>query len=440
MYQVFCDQCGRPVSADAVRCPHCGHRFIPLSSAPVRPHLAVLKGDGPRLALGGLPRLRAWGLGMVSNVRGWMTGLFAAWFNLPFVVLMAGVGAFFGGLAGLFSGTFAGAAVLDRIDKFQQWILPLPVGPEQLLPTAAAQIGGVIGGILGAVNGAVKLAWMAFIWPWQILYAGDPMWPFAVAVGQVVTGLVIGALWTAGVVLVEPWWVQVAGARRLSRREAVLLDPIAAEVAGRLGLATLPVLLVNDTREPRVELGVRTVILGQGFLDQWGDDREAIAAVLAYELAHWRAGDPIAEVWSRGVALPLWLVHIIATKMIHASRWRPLQFLLRVLLWPVLWTVRYVVAPMRKRGIRESVYAADAAAAAAGYGLALRRVLALHRTTFDMGRTGWAQVMLASHPAAELRMERLEEGRRFALREDRLTQLLPGFERGSTVKRTRRDG
>src|SRR5262245_15476515 len=61
----------------------------------------------------------------------------------PFVVLMAGVGAVFGGLAGTVNGTIAGVGVTKRIDPLLTWVFPSPVKVKDLLPTTGAQIGGI---------------------------------------------------------------------------------------------------------------------------------------------------------------------------------------------------------------------------------------------------------------------------------------------------------
>src|SRR5262249_62296248 len=99
------------------------------------------------------------------------------------LVLRGGSGAVFGGLAGTVNGTVAGVGVTKRIDALLTWVFPLPVRVKDLLPTAGVQIGGITGGILGAVNGALKLAWMAFYWPWLALYPGGPDRPAAAAGG-----------------------------------------------------------------------------------------------------------------------------------------------------------------------------------------------------------------------------------------------------------------
>lgn len=459
----FCDQCGNPLSADMPRCPQCGAPVVtePVEAAPLawgaQPPLAAAPtlgvpppaqvstapvpartgpiapaiagqpipgsgdDDGPPPFVrwaedpfanwgASWPGGRAWVSAVAArNWLGTAAGIFAAWFNIPFVVLMGGVGALLGGVAGAASGTFLGSAVLGRINDLVKWVLPLPVTPEQLLPTAAAEIGGILGGLWGAVWGAVELAWLAFTFPWEELYAGDPMWPVAAAVGQVLTGLVVGGLYTALSVVAEPLRLRMMGARRPSRREREYLDPILEEAAHRLGLTGRPRLWMHDSRAVNASTGARAVLVYQGLLDEFGDDREALAGVLAHELVHWRDGDAIAAAWAKGTALPLYLLYVLAVKVLGAVRIRPLQFVLRVLLWSVLVTVEKFVIPVQAASWRASEYRADQGAIGAGYGPGLRRVLSRLRSSFEGGRDGWDIAVCATHPPTELRLERLEE-------------------------------
>lgn len=427
---MFCDQCGRPVPAGVPTCPHCGAILAP-----------AVAGPAPRNRLVDVPRgpgVRVWLRAMFGlNRRGTVAGIVAAWFQVPFVVLMAGVGAVFGGLAGTVNGTVAGVGVTKRIDALLTWVFPLPVKVKDLLPTTGAQIGGITGGILGAVNGALKLAWMAFAWPWEALYAGDPNWPAAVAIGQVVTALFVGWLYLGWRTWAEASRLRIAGTRRMSRREAEWLVPIMVEAAGRLGLNRLPRVLVDDRREPNAHAGIRHIVVNYGLLEQLSYDRDAVAGVIAHELVHWRDGDAIAMVWNRGVALPLYLLYELAVRILRSARSRPVQFTVRILLWPVLVTVHYGVIPIQAGSWQRAEYRADAVAAQAGYGPGLRQALTYIRHSFDGSRSGWDTAICATHPPNELRLERLEEpGRAYPLREDHpLARALPGWSGRSTVQK-----
>jgi Zn-dependent protease with chaperone function len=434
---MFCDQCGRPTGSGALMCPHCGAH---LASAPVvisAPATVVLQPPPGQVARG--PGARAWLRSTIGrNPTGTLAGIIGAWFGVPMVLLLGGVGAVVGGLAGVVSGTLIGTAMLDRIDTLLRYVLPLPVSAGDLLPTAAAQIGGIVGGILGAINGAFTLAVMTAAYPWKQLYAGDPMWPIAAAIGQVVTALVVGALYVWWSSATEAARLHIGGARRLSRREAEWLLPLLEEAGARLGLTRLPRLLVDDRREPNAAACIRHIVINYGLLEQLNFDREQIGGVLAHELVHWRDGDAVAMTWAKGVALPLYLAYELADRMLRAARIRPLQVIVRTLLWSVLVTVRYGVLPVQSRLWRRQEYRADAAAAAAGYGPGLRGALTYLRGSFDSGRAGWDRALLATHPANELRLEKLEQdqGRVYPLREDHpLTRALPGWTGDSTVRK-----
>lgn len=418
---MFCDQCGQQIPADAGTCPACGAQLVGTPGGDPR-------GPGLRVTLAAI---------LTRNRRGTAAAILGAWFNVPFVILLGALGALLGGIAGVVSGTIAGAGVLDRLNALLTYVLPLPVDVEYLLPTAAAQVGGILGGLLGMVSGAAKLGWLALAWPWQQLYAGDPMWPAAVALGQVVTAAVVGFLYVAAMAASEALRLRITGARPPSRREAEWLMPLFQEAGTQLGLTALPRLLVDDRREPNASAGIRHVVVNAGLLEQLNYDRDQFGAVLAHELAHWRAGDPIALAWSRGVALPLFLLYELADRLLRLSRSRPLHFVVRTLFWSVIVTVRYVVAPLQAANWRTAEFRADNAAAAAGYGPGLRAALTYIRHSFDGQRSGWDRTLLASHPATEQRLEQLETvGRRYALREDHpLTRALPGWTHRSSVEK-----
>lgn len=425
---MFCDQCGQHVDVDAAVCPHCGAQLA--GAAPALPPAA----DRPPAA----PTAAVWARALLGrNVAGTAVGIVCAWFGVPMIVLMSGVGAVVGGISGVASGTVLGTAVVDRVDVFLRWVLPLPVKAGELLPTAGAQVGGIVGGLLGAIHGAAKLGWMTAVYPWRALYAGDPSWPAAVALGQIVTALVVGALYVAWRTVSEAWRLRVTGARRLSRREAAWLLPLVDDAAAGLGLARLPRLLVDDDRAPQATAHIRHVVVTAGLLEQLHHDRPRVTAVLAHELAHWRGGDAVSMAWARGVALPLIVFYELVQRMMRVSRARPLQVVLRILFWAVLVTVDRIVLPAQAHVWRAAEYRADAAAAAAGYGPQLREVLGYFRATFDGARPGWDAAVLASHPPYELRMERLETpGRVHPLAEDHpLARSLPGWTAQSTVHR-----
>lgn len=407
---MFCDMCGQPLSAAAARCSRCGSTA---SSFP------VVLAERIRVRHVVLPPRRAWKAAFGGRqFPGVAASVVGAWFGVPFVLLLGALGALVGGISGAVSGTFVGEGVLDRLDRVLTWIIPLPVKPAELLPTAAAQIGGLFGGFLGAISGAVKLGWMAGVWPWQTMYEADPLLPWTIAVGNVITAIVCGWLfvgvWTVSERVLWHLW----GARRMSRREAVWLQPIVDEAAAGIGITRSPELMIYDGHRPAAFAGVRHIAVSRGMLRLMEHDREMIAATIAFQLAKWHHGDVIATLFARGVGLPLYLMHELAYRLVKHTPWRPLQWLLRMLLWSVLATVNYVVRPFHRRSIRQGIFDADDTVRQAGYARGWRRCLLVFQE-FEQGRDGWAQVMLALVPPLELRLERLEEpGRHYHLSED----------------------
>lgn len=405
---VFCDECGTAL-AGADTCSSCGTTVTALPRSHHRDRLT-------RAAHSGTRRLRAIAR---HNRLGSIAGLFAAWFNIPLVLLMGAAGAFFGGVVGLFSGGLGGPGALDRFGALFGLLVPMPVDIQDLLPTAAVQIGGIIGALIGIVTGAFHMAWLTFAGFWGLLYEGDPLWPLIVMFGQVATAVFVGALYTFYSSRTEAWRLRLAGGRRPSRREAAWLLPMMRRAAHRMGMRDLPTLVIDDRRTPNATAGVHHIVVNTGLLEFLAYDRDAVAGVLAHELAHWHRGDAAVMAWGKGLAFPLYLAHIFTTKVQEAAQWGPLRILLWIVLWSVSVTMRGLVVPLHARYWRECEYAADAAAARAGYADGLHHALGALRRTFDGARDGWDRTMLATHPPTELRLERLERaGRSYPLVQD----------------------
>ena len=409
---VFCDECGRKLMAEAGRCFACGTKVTTPPRFSYRHQLIHVTNDRFR-------RLRAI---VRLNRLGSLAGLFAAWFNVPLVLLMGAVGAFFGGVVGLFAGGVGGPGALNRFGALFDLVVPMPVDLQDLLPTAAIQIGGIIGAMLGAIAGSVSLAWLTFSSFWTLLHAGDPMWPVIVVSGQVVTAVFVATLYTVYASRFESVHLQLAGGRPPSRREAAWLEPMMRQAARRMGITGLPTLLIDDRCTPNAFAGIHHIVVSTGLLKYLSYDRNAVAGVLAHELAHWHRGDATAMTWSKGLALPLYLAVIFTVKVGRATRWGPLRIVLWLVLWSVSATMRWLVVPLNARYWRECEFAADAEAARAGYADGLHQALTTIGRGFDGARDGWDQVMFASHPPIELRLERLERpGRSYPLVQDAST-------------------
>lgn len=394
---MYCDQCGTQLETTVDPCSRCGN--APLASLPAR-------GKAHRMhqwAQSHVPEHRLGYWLLVVPWRSWfgtLVGLFAAWFNLPFIIFMAGLGAVIGGLGG----TIAGPGGISRLYALLTWVLPLPVQVEDLLPSAALQVGGLVGGILGAGTGAAQMAWTTWYEFWNMLYQIDPSRPASIALGQIVTAVVVALGYTSYSVLLEGWRLRVAGVRPPSRREAELLAPLVQQAAARMGCRSVPLLRIDDDRRPNARAGARHLVVNRGLLEYLRYDESALAGAIAHEVAHYKHGDAITTAWSKGIALPLYLVHELATR----AQGRRLSLLVIIVLWSVTVTVNFVVMPAHAAGARRRERAADNAAKAAGYGEGLYRALSMLGHGFDGARSGWERSILNSHPATELRLNRLE--------------------------------
>ena len=136
-------------------------------------------------------------------------------------------------------------------------------------------------------------------------------------------------------------------------------------------------------------------------------DDAAIAAILAHELNHWQTGDVVGLTMIKACFFPFVLIT-------NAITWIRLRSEIAgiigwTFLWPIWISSRFVVTPLAATASRRAEFEADARAASLGdkYRLGLRRAL----TTLQMWerpRTGWEEVMAATHPPTETRLERLE--------------------------------
>ncbi len=397
----FCDQCGHAITQDDLACATCGADLLTQTIAQ-RSQRRRWWVPIPMAAM------RRWVMGAAHrNIAGSIVGLICAWFNAPLVVFLSVIGGVLGALVGVAAGGIAGDGVADRVGTIATLIFPLPVRVDDLLPSAALQIGGIIGGALGLATGAGMTAWLAITEFWSVLHAGDPAWPAMVAVGQIATACFLAGAYTTYSRLSEGWRLRLAGARRPSRREAAWLVPLVRQCAVDLGDERPPRLLMDDSREPSASAGIDHIVITRGLIDLLGHDEAALTGVIAHEVGHHRAGDGAVMAWSRGIALPLYGLYRLAVA--GAQRGGPLRVLTTTLLWSVMVTVRGIVIPAQARHWRAAEYAADAAAHQGGHGPGLHRALSVLRAGFDGARTGWDQTILATHPPLELRLERLEE-------------------------------
>ena len=406
---MYCKHCGVGLPAGARFCARCGTEVdlarLELASRQAAKITARFPGSGWMARGPGV--LAVLGAVFLRNKRGTLVGILGAWFNIPLAVMLGAVGGVVGAVTGAISGSYVGTGTVSRLNTLLRFF-GLPFRAEDLLPTAGAQIGGIVGAIVGGMNGAWSIGWTTLVWPWRLLYDSDPIWPYGVAISQVVVAIVVGLLYVAVVAIAEPLILRATGCRRMSTREAEWVMPMVFEAAARLGLSSVPRVVIDDRDEPRAGAAIRHIVITRGLIDKLDYHRLEVAAVIAHELAHWRNGDSVARSWSKGVALPLVLLYNLGEWLLRKPRLWLFFFALRLLFWAVRVTARVLVLPVQRATWRNAEYAADAAAAEAGYGHTLRRALILLHEDFDQVRSGWDRAILATHPPVELRLERLE--------------------------------
>jgi hypothetical protein len=155
------------------------------------------------------PSFTAWMItGMFRNWRGAAAALFASWFMLPLALLGGAVGLVVGAVAGFTGGIFSGY-------DFGQEAESIP-GVGSMLSAAMTTLFGVL------------------LLPLIIASSADPGVGQLLVFVQPLLLVLIGVVYTVYRIAAEGAWLAVSGARRPSRRERELLEPI---IAGRLWTA-----------------------------------------------------------------------------------------------------------------------------------------------------------------------------------------------------------
>ncbi|WP_405063507.1 M48 family metalloprotease [Kribbella sp. NBC_01505] len=437
----ICVRCGNQRDPASQSCPHCGAgsaqqapqvppaypppTTAPFLEAPGPPtsspeswpapvSSAQVPGPAPRRSIGakfrqlftrppGYRSVFVWLVtGMLRNPRGLIGALLASWFNLPIAVLLGGVGMVVGGIGGYVGGAFTGSGQADS------WAHDIPL-LDGLLSSALLQGGGIIGMLLGIAAGAIGGFVLGLALPWFFLAASSPIEGIGRFLAQLVVAALCGVLYTFYAIAVERWRINIfEGGREPSRRERALLEPIIEDCARRMGLASTPKLMISDDRMPNAMAYSRHIVLYRGFLDAFEYETEPIAAVLCHELTHWRNADCVSNYFIRGVALPLYIAYTVCSFLLRITR-GTIFFVLWMAFWPIMVSIRYFVNPLRAAGGRDAEYRADQGAVVAGHRDGIRTVLMRFRETFDGARNGWDMSILATHPAPESRLERVEE-------------------------------
>ncbi len=311
--------------------------------------------------------------------------LVAAWTGLPF--------ALWAGVAGIFVGALVGSIGASALGIASVVGLEIGVGV----------LSAMFGALLGAVGGFALIYIYLVLHPVQL-------------VGAIVSGAIIGAIVLVILVRAEPVLMRLRGYREPSRREKVRLHPLLMDAGLRMGLSIVPALWISDAQKPGAWAHMRGIVVTRGLLGDYDAsenapkpdlDDTALTAILAHELHHWDNGDVVGLIAVRACFYPVALVVNAISWVRLRGEW--LGIVLWCLFWPFWVSTRFVVVPLMMRRSRQYEYEADARAASLGeeYRLGLRRALD-ELAVWERPRTGWEDVLAATHPPIEHRLDRLE--------------------------------
>jgi hypothetical protein len=240
---VSCSRCGSQLPEGSTTCAQCG-TSVAVLSPDTAPGVAQISDERrpaekqqpsrskawPERAFARpaeYPSFTAWMItGMFRNWRGAAAALFASWFMLPLALLGGAVGLVVGAVAGFTGGIFSGY-------DFGQEAESIP-GVGSMLSAAMTTLGGPVGAIVGALSGAVVGFFGVLLLPLIIASSADPGVGQLLVFVQPLLLVLIGVVYTVYRIAAEGAWLAVSGARRPSRRERELLEPI---ISGRLWTA-----------------------------------------------------------------------------------------------------------------------------------------------------------------------------------------------------------
>lgn len=390
-----CVSCGSPLADNARFCGYCRTPVQDSVEPGTELPTPVEGGWVPDSLLRPRPA-PTWRLaGLAHHQRALVAITLLVWvFNVPFAVFYGVVGL----VAGTLGGAFGELYFLDR--------LPVIGGH---LDFVGFHIGGVAGALVGAVLGCAVGTLTGLLAPLLLMGGLDPINMLVVAVAEIIAAVVIGYFYTAYAVGFERKRLRATDARRPSRREAALLNPILASCMHELRLVDQPELLVDDRAVPASFAYTRHIVISAALLDESSFDPERLAGVLSHQLVHWNNGDATAVQFIHGIAFPLYLSYSILTAIPRIVDHNFVKVLVWLFGWPIMASVRLVLVPLQASGVRSAEYRADRGALLAGHGTGLRRALVHQGGTIDGNRNGWDEAVCATHPANELRLERIEE-------------------------------
>jgi Zn-dependent protease with chaperone function len=282
--------------------------------------------------------------------------------------------------------------------------------------TSAVGLGGGVSIFAILASGSIS-AGVGFAWVYLQLFVHNPL----AALMSIVAGAICTVATVAVIAALEGDLLTLRGYRRPSRDEARLLSPLVIRVGVAMNLGAYPRFAIWDSASPGAWTHMRHIVISTGLLQTLEPDQ--LEAVIAHEMHHWRSGDCMGQriVWA--ASLPIALMYNLGCVL--SGRNKPAEsnppsgsgparamatFIGWVLFWPSAVLMRCLIAPAAASRSRACEYEADAAAASIG--LAPSLIAALRQIAlFEPGRSGWEQVMTASHPPTELRIEALQAPR-----------------------------
>lgn len=293
------------------------------------------------------------------------------------------------------------AAVALLLSWTGLWLVPAGAVAFVVIGFLSGFIATVVGGGSLGLLALVAIAVSAVAASLAVVLSSLQQMP-TVIVG-VTGGLIVSLVLFGGMVAAEPWTLHLRGYRRMSRREGERLLPLLETAALRMNITGLPRVLIAQDGTRHAYAYLRHLVVSRTLYDELDD--EPLAAVLAHELHHWASADTVGLRFVFACALPLALMYNAGAWLAQSRSM--LTILGWFLLWPAWLLTRLVIKPLVAHRARVGEYEADAAAKAGGYREALINALT-YLGDFEGGRSGWEQVLTATHPPSELRLEALE--------------------------------
>jgi Zn-dependent protease with chaperone function len=261
----------------------------------------------------------------------------------------------------------------------------------------------VLGLFVGALDGLVFL---------YVEFFNNPL----TIMGSLISGLAVSLVTLWLLVHFEDQLLKLRGYRELSRREKQLVDPIVTDILDRLGIVgSRPTFYMSDSKEPAAWTHANSIVLAQGLLGAYDDSENppipdmpynAFAAVIAHEISHWARADGVGI---RAVWVCCWPIVAVYNFVGHVEKKGMFVKLAWLFCWPAWVSIKLGVASALASAMRASEYQADALTASLGdeYRAGLRTALT-EGEGWERPRTGWEDVIHATHPSIEHRLQRLE--------------------------------